>query len=127
MAPSGTDRAAWARVLSDFARDGGVDYAALQARPPVDLLSERQLDPCPADPPAPSGPGIVGPVDGARHDGDSCPEKEPNGSLPKWLDRAVPGAFTLSVDADPLPSGKSSQSHTNHLRVYGVTPGWDGI
>ncbi len=24
---------AWARVLADFARDGGVDYAALQARP----------------------------------------------------------------------------------------------
>jgi len=33
VAPSGTDRAAWARVLDDFARDGGVDYAGLQAQP----------------------------------------------------------------------------------------------
>ena len=33
VAPSGTDRAAWARVLRDFARDGGVDYAGLAARP----------------------------------------------------------------------------------------------
>ena len=33
VAPSGTDRAAWSRVLGDFVRDGGVDYAALAARP----------------------------------------------------------------------------------------------
>jgi hypothetical protein len=33
MAPSGTEREAWTRVLSDFARDGGMDYAGLQARP----------------------------------------------------------------------------------------------
>jgi hypothetical protein len=31
--PVGPDLAAWARVLSDFVRDGGVDYAALAARP----------------------------------------------------------------------------------------------
>lgn len=37
-APSGTDRAAWTRVLRDFGRDGGVDYAGLKARP-VDLAA----------------------------------------------------------------------------------------
>ena len=33
MAPGGTERAAWGRVLSSFVHDGGVDYAGLQARP----------------------------------------------------------------------------------------------
>ena len=33
VAASGADRAAWGRVLGGFVRDGGVDYAALAARP----------------------------------------------------------------------------------------------
>ncbi len=33
MAFGSTDRGAWGRVLSAFARDGGVDYTALQAQP----------------------------------------------------------------------------------------------
>ena len=33
VAPGGADRAAWGRVLGEFVRDGGVDYASLAARP----------------------------------------------------------------------------------------------
>ena len=33
MAPGGTERAAWGRVLRNFVRDGGVDYAGLKALP----------------------------------------------------------------------------------------------
>lgn len=48
-----TARAAWGRVLSSFARDGGIDYAALQAQPEdletfLDSLAEvrpEALDP----------------------------------------------------------------------------------